>query len=139
MAFEEITWQLPAEAGRIADFRKMLRSYLGLRKVCEEDIHNVQMILGEACTNVVRHAYSSPDRTYQVKMRRAPGKLILEVTDEGVGFDCANPKSRCLENSCGMGLVIIKQLANRADIESRFGLGTRLRIEYALQGTDTTH
>ena len=73
----------------------------------------------EACTNVARHARAS---RVSVHLHAAGDQAVLEVRDDGVGFDVGDAARR------GIGLLGITERAalagGRAVIESRPGAGT---------------
>jgi signal transduction histidine kinase len=48
-----------------------------LRRICQEALHNV-----------VKHASA---RTVRVRLREQKGELVLEVADDGAGFDATDP------------------------------------------------
>jgi len=81
-------------------------------------------IVQEALTNIVRHAGAT-----QVTMTFAPGPdgLVLEVADDGTGFDPAKRSS-----SFGFGLMGIREraeaLAGKAEILTEQGKGSCIRV-----------
>ena len=79
-------------------------------------------IVQEALSNVTRHARASHVRLY-VGQRDAEGPLVLEIQDDGQGFEAAQVHT-------GMGLVNIRQrvvgLGGQLTIESAPGQGTRV-------------
>jgi signal transduction histidine kinase len=83
-------------------------------------------IVQEALNNVVKHAQT--DRA-AVMLRPDNGRLILEITDQGVGFDPNTP-------GAGRGSLGLASMRERAEmmgggltVTSRPGQGVRLRIE----------
>jgi signal transduction histidine kinase len=86
-------------------------------------------VLQEALSNAAKHAGA---RRCKVTLRGLPDALILEVSDDGRGFDAgAAPQSQRL------GLVTmqerLKLLDGDLEIESRLGAGTRVRAHVPLQ------
>ena len=69
------------------------------------------VVLNELMQNAVDHAFPSDgqrprDGRVQVRLRRAPDELRVDVVDNGVGLD----PSFSLESSKGLGLSIVQAL-----------------------------
>ena len=79
-------------------------------------------VVQESLANVTRHARA---RRATIRLSRSPGRLAVEVEDDGVGFE---PEARS-----GLGLCGIKERAaaagGTAEIVSGRGRGTRVRVE----------
>ena len=77
----------------------------------------------EALHNALRHADPG---LVSVTLRNAGGKLVLEVSDDGAGFDPEAPSRR-------FGLVSMRDRARaaggRLTVRSRLGAGTTVRLE----------
>jgi signal transduction histidine kinase len=80
----------------------------------------------EALQNAIRHA--APGRL-GVRLARRHGRLVLEVADDGAGFDPADPELR----SRRLGLTSMEERAQRLggslEIRSTPGAGTTVRLE----------
>jgi signal transduction histidine kinase len=80
----------------------------------------------EALQNAIRHA--APQRL-GLRLARHDGRLELEVTDDGAGFDPAEPELR----SRRLGLTSMEERAQRLggtlEIRSAPGTGTTVRLE----------
>jgi serine/threonine-protein kinase RsbW len=63
-----------------------------------------------------------------------PDRLVIEVTDEGEGFDPAAAEGQPAELSeGGLGIAIIRAIADEVEIGTQpGGRGSRLRFEKAL-------
>jgi signal transduction histidine kinase/ligand-binding sensor domain-containing protein len=83
---------------------------------------NVYRLVQEALSNAVRHADAS---RIEVESRRQGRKWVVEVRDDGCGFEADRASSR------GLGLQIMRYRANRIggwlDVDSQPGVGTRVR------------
>jgi signal transduction histidine kinase len=86
----------------------------------------VLRVAQEALANAVRHAGAE---RVGVRLARANGGVVLEVTDDGVGFDPADPELR----SRHLGLTSMEEragrLGGRFELTSERGAGTRVRLE----------
>ena len=86
----------------------------------------VLRIAQEALQNVIKHAGASRVR---VRLHGGDGRLVLEVEDDGGGFERATPGLR----SRSLGLTSMEERAQRAggtlEITSTPGVGTSVRLE----------
>ena len=82
-------------------------------------------IAQEALANALRHAGA---RRIEVRLGRQEGALVLEVADDGSGFDPADPELR----SRHLGLTSMEERAGRTggrlEIRSAAGAGTTVRL-----------
>ncbi len=85
-------------------------------------------IIQEALTNVAKHASASWCRVSLVGMS---GRLLLEIADDGVGFE--RSESGPARSARGLGLVSMReravQLGGTLAIHSGAGQGTRIVVE----------
>ena len=84
----------------------------------EDEIHEIQLVLQEACINVIRHSgskcYLDPVR---VVFAFEPDRMIVEVFDRGKGFDpdaVPPPDAEGLQEG-GYGVFIMKQAMDRVE------------------------
>lgn len=81
----------------------------------------------EAVHNALRH---SGAKTIEVRLARRAGVLVLDVTDDGSGFEVGGPPGR------GLGLASMGERAQAAggtlSVTSEPGRGTRVRMEVTL-------
>ncbi len=87
---------------------------------------SIYRIIQEALTNVSRHAFAS---RVQVSLLQQDGEIVLEVRDDGRGFQAA-------EKQRSYGLLGIKErvhiLGGKVKIDSKAGSGTLLRVNIPL-------
>ena len=69
----------------IRDFVSNKASAAGLIK---EDIENIMLAVDEACTNIIKHAYSSyPDGEIIIKLEFNSEKILISIIDHGGIFN----------------------------------------------------
>jgi serine/threonine-protein kinase RsbW len=126
---------IPARAEYITLCRLALTGIGRLRELSDELLADLKLALTEAASNSVRHAYGDKgvgvvDILYQL----FPDRLVIEVTDEGEGFDPAEAEGNAEELSeGGLGIAIIRAIADEVEIGAQpGGKGSRLRFEKAL-------
>lgn len=112
-----LTWDLPAEATHVVLSRRTARMLLEHHGVLDDDIDAVELILGEMCTNVVRHAYDNHAGRYSVELSLDDNRLKIRVTDQGRGFDGNGRRVPEFTEAGGMGLFLMSQFADRVDIQ----------------------
>jgi serine/threonine-protein kinase RsbW len=122
---------IPARPEYITLGRLALHAIAGLRPVSDETLHDLKLALTEACTNSVRHAYEGGRvGNVEIVYKLEPDRLIVEVGDEGAGFelaDRAGDGNGDLEEG-GLGIAIIRALADEVEIGPREEGGSRLRF-----------
>ena len=121
---------IPAKAEYIALGRLALTGIAGLRPLTEETLGDLKLALTEACTNSVKHAYSGGNGgrvgiTYELYADR----LEVEVVDDGEGFrhHVSTSDGEVIGES-GLGLAIIRAVADDVEIGDRDGGGASLRF-----------
>lgn len=77
----------PRESLSIPVMRRVLGDTLGRLGLDEECISDLLLAVTEACTNVLRHA--GPGHRYDVIAQVGRSRVVLEVVDNGRGFDPA--------------------------------------------------
>src|SRR6266480_3934495 len=122
---------IPAKAEYITLCRLALAGISHLRPVPDETLHDLKLALTEACTNSVRHAYENGrEGNVEIVYELEPDRLVIEVGDEGAGFellDDSNGHEGELEEG-GLGIEIIRALADEVEIGPREEGGSRLRF-----------
>jgi len=88
----------------------------------------------QALTNVARHAHA---RHVQIQLRGRPGRVELEVSDDGKGFDVPSERARAMTEG-SLGLLGMQERAllagSRLSIESGADRGTTVRVTFQLPG-----
>lgn len=130
-----IRLSIPARAEYITLCRLALTGIGRVRELSEDVLADLKLALTEAASNSVRHAYTDGgvgrvDIAYEV----LPDRLVIEVTDEGGGFDPTPSRATSGDLSeGGLGIAIIRAIADAVEIgASPNGKGSRLRFEKAL-------
>jgi anti-sigma regulatory factor (Ser/Thr protein kinase) len=123
---------LPDDAASVPLCRRVTRTILEELKIVPERRYEIELALGEAATNVVRHAYPHPGHQYHVQVEISDEALRLTVTDEGQGFVRDTVPAPEEEQLGGRGVQLIEQIADVAWFECIKGQGTKLVAEFAL-------
>ena len=121
---------IPARPEYITLGRLALTALAGVRPVPDETLYDLKLALTEACTNSVRHAYENGrEGNVDIVYELQPDRLVIEVGDEGSGFEPVetNGGGDELEEG-GLGIEIIRALADEVEIGPRDEGGSRLRF-----------
>ena len=111
--------------------RKLLYAAARIRGAPEQDARDIELAVGEALTNVRRHAYQDGIGPAEVAIDCHDSGLTVIVRDWGIaGAPPAVPGSLSLESdSGGRGLYLISRLMQRVEIlQNAEGWGVTLRM-----------
>lgn len=127
---------IPARPEYITLCRLALTGIARVRDLSDEVLADLKLALTEAASNSVRHAYAGDDHAgvVEISYQLHPDRLVIEVTDEGEGFEPADAEGLPDELSeGGLGIAIIRAIADDVEIGKQpGGKGSRLRFEKTL-------
>jgi serine/threonine-protein kinase RsbW len=121
---------IPAKAEYITLGRLALTALSRVRPLSEETLNDLKLALTEACTNSVRHAYPDGRGTVEILYELGPDRLVVEVSDDGEGFspdELEHDGDGDLSEG-GLGIAIIRAVADEVEIGERESGGSRLRF-----------
>jgi len=96
-----------------------------------EALGDLKLALTEACTNSVRHAYVGDAGVVDILYELHDDRIVVEVADEGDGFDpatLAGHDEPDVLSEGGLGIAIIDALADELEIRERAHGGSSLRF-----------
>jgi serine/threonine-protein kinase RsbW len=122
------------------DNLELIRYFVG--KVAEhvgfdaDEVGKIELAVDEACTNVMKHAYSADtnDKTLDVAIQIDYQKLTLIVTDHGKGFDpmkvqTPNMKEYLAELRVGgLGIYLMRTLMDEVAYDIRPGISNQVKM-----------
>ena len=123
---------VPAVADNVAPIRHAVVDLAGEAGADDRVRTDLALAVGEACANVVVHAYPPGDvGPLIVHATVKERELVVTVVDQGQGMT-PRPDSPGL----GLGLPLIANLSDRLEIqEGPDGVGTQLEMVFALRRT----
>jgi anti-sigma regulatory factor (Ser/Thr protein kinase) len=123
---------LPAEPKSVAEAR---RAVIGALEGIAVDRDAIGVVVSEAVTNAVLHAYRDRDRPGMVRVSADLHEEGVEITvaDDGLGM-----RPRTDSPGVGLGLPLIADLADNV-IVSCTGSGTKLCAHFLLMGAAGPH
>ena len=120
--------------------RQVGRTFLEHHDCNTEDADDLEMIIGELCANVTRHARSK-EGYYRVMIEHHGDHITVVVADQGPGFcieevapvGSLRPDKGETMRYGGYGLQLVDSLADQMDIVSSEATGTTVRVRKCLR------
>ncbi|MFF5210945.1 ATP-binding protein [Streptosporangium sp. NPDC000396] len=126
-----IALRLPRDAASVPVIRQLLDSSLCTLGVEPQIRDDIQLMLSEACSNVIQHATPSDD--YMVSAELFRDRCVIKVVDAGDGFDFSVARAPSPTSEHGRGLLIMKALADDIRFVNRPEQGSIVCLEKALR------
>jgi anti-sigma regulatory factor (Ser/Thr protein kinase) len=130
---------LPEDGQYIKIVRLLSTTLLSYMKVTDDDVQDVEFVIGELCSNVTRHSHSSEGR-FLVSVDYFPEMVVIEVKDNGGGFSFRDVKpvgtvrvdEEGNERYGGFGLYLVKKMSDHLEFTRTEPMGTTVRAEKQL-------
>lgn len=127
---------LPDDGTYLRIARRIGSTLLDALGVTQQDIDDIEFVVGELCTNVIRHAKSSDGR-FRVNLGYCADKLTITVKDHGVGFSfkdvlpvgAPRPDSNGTVRIGGFGLALVERLSDHVEFRRTDHSGTTVTAE----------
>ncbi len=135
----KIALDVPEDEFYIAMIRQIGRTLVEHHDCIAADADDLEMIVGELCANVTRHARSE-EGCYYVALEHHGDHVVVVVTDQGQGFQgdkfapmgTLRPDKNNSVRYGGFGLHLVGKLADRIDIHPSAPTGTTVRVHKSL-------
>jgi anti-sigma regulatory factor (Ser/Thr protein kinase) len=129
--------QIPSRLEYLGLLAKLVEGLQGPLGLSDEEIFAASTALIEAGTNAIQHGGNLEHSPVRISLGAGDGLLVMEVRDDGHGFDLARIDIRSdhaadpeqIYNSRGRGIFIMRSLMD--DVTFNFGRdrGTSVRLE----------
>jgi len=134
-----LSLDLPEDTSYIRTTRLLSRCLLQDIKVNRATIDDVELIVTELCSNVIRHAQSK-ETHFLVTLEYYKPQVVITVTDTGEGFSQEDMPPVGSERTDfdggerfgGFGMVLLEGLSDKVDFTATDPHGTTVRVEKAL-------
>lgn len=126
-----IALRLPRDAASVPLIRQMLDGTLRSLGVDPQVRDDIELILTEACSNVVKHA--QPSDEYTVSAGVYDDLCVIKVVDTGGGFDPTAVLEPSLGSEHGRGLQIMRALADDIHFINKHENGAMVCLEKKLR------
>lgn len=136
--------ELPAACENLEHIRGFVSGIAGRMGFSEEQISQIELIVDEACCNVIKHAYknnTSPDNTIQMTIQKFVNKIEIVIADKGPGFDPATieqPDWKRYQKKMimgGLGLYLIKSFSDELQFSFQPGVRNEVKMVKFLRKT----
>jgi anti-sigma regulatory factor (Ser/Thr protein kinase) len=143
-AEEELRCSYPADPQAVCLARDEFAALAGRHGATGDQIAEIRLLMSEAVSNAVRHAYPDEPGPVYAMAAVSAGQVTMLVSDDGVG-----PRIRSCEPGAGWGWPLIAALSDQFTIRRRSNGGTELEMHlrigpdpgaspYALRGSDSS-
>ena len=129
VGMHEVRLTIPAKAEYVLLGRLALSGITRLRPLEDETVNDLKLAVTEACTNSVRHAYGDTSGSVDIVYELHDDRLVVEVSDDGTGFDPNRLEDSGELTEGGLGIAIIRALVDEFEVSERSdGRGSSLRF-----------
>jgi stage II sporulation protein AB (anti-sigma F factor) len=118
----------PAIADSVPRTRQALASFASSAGVTEEQLEGIKLVVSEAVSNAVLHAYDGDGGEIQVTAAVVPGELWILIADDGFGLRAEPSCNRGL----GLGLGWMAQFSDGLTLVTRSSGGLEVRLRFDL-------
>lgn len=127
----KMSLKLPSRLELIPEF--ILKILQGLKKeiqLTDEQVFQIRLVLEESLTNAIKHGNEhNQNLTVDVAVAMEDSRLMIEVKDQGKGFDYNNipdpTQKEKLFLTSGRGVFLIKKIMDEVNF---FDSGSRIRM-----------
>jgi serine/threonine-protein kinase RsbW len=139
---DKLLIQTPGHGSYLAYIRAIVGDLARKIGFDEGEAAKIEMAVDEACSNVVRHAYS-PDKKWcwqqrdpeiRLDIRLEGSRMVIEINDHGQRFDFANYRPARMEDHLremkpgGYGIPIMRNFMDDVQYSSDNQTGNTLRM-----------
>jgi len=133
-ATDSVAWAWPAEVPSVATARHAVDAWLRTLETPAPPLGDVALVVSEAVTNVVNHAYIGLDQgEVRVELSLNGSELALVVADDGTGL-----RPRPDSPGLGYGLALMVAVSKRFEAQTVEGSGTRLCAWFSRDAAEAT-
>ena len=129
----EITFKLslPRESGSVPIVRRLCRCSFNSLGIEDECSHDLELVVTEACTNVLKHASGQDE--YEVQVATSAETCDIQVKDTGKGFDHASHGQEEAHAGAegGRGIHLMRLLVDRLQFVSADS-GTMVHLQKSI-------
>ena len=131
MSCEKDTLVIKSRLDQIARARSWIAEKAQAAGFSPDEIFALKLVVSEACTNIIRHAYEgAEDKDIILSASIEGDKLLLTIRDFGKKFDLSryNPPDLERPSESGYGVYLIMELMDEVEYDTSPPEGTILRM-----------
>lgn len=120
---------VPCDIGALGAVRDRVSAWVSELDFEDSAVFDLKVALGEALANALRHgACQAGESNVLVRVIAYPDRVVVEVEDNGPGFDGTPRDSRDLYAPSGRGVMFMKALTDRVEFAAADSGGTLVRL-----------
>jgi stage II sporulation protein AB (anti-sigma F factor) len=127
-AIASLNQSYPASPASVPRARKAVSAFAAQAGVDGDQLEGVRLVVSEAVSNAVLHAYDDRHGQIQVTAAVVPGELWVLIADEGHGLRAERTENRGL----GLGLGWMAQFSDGLTLLTRSSGGLEVRLRFDL-------
>jgi anti-sigma regulatory factor (Ser/Thr protein kinase) len=115
----------------VSEVRRWLEGLTAQAGFNEEDIGSLKLVVSEACSNIIRHAYKGEDgHDIVISACIDDEKLALNIRDFGTKIDLSKYEKPSLgePQEGGYGIFLMHTLMDSVEYDTSAEVGTTLRL-----------
>jgi len=122
--------EVPPDVNHLSAVREEVSELVTPLGFSDAAVFDIKVALGEALANALRHGKpSSGEVSVSLGIDAYRDRVVMEVTDNGRGFDGVSPGADDLYAPGGRGIMFMHALMDRVEFASASGGGTVVRLE----------
>ena len=119
------TIRMPARTDALSDVRETVCRVVGQLDMADSSLFDIKVALGEALANAVRHGSpAGAENTVTIDVEGYKDRVVLRVSDMGVGFDGIHDGEKDVYAAGGRGVLFMRALMDRVEFERAPSGGT---------------
>ncbi len=134
-----VSLDLPGDGAFLRIARRLGRGLLEDLNVTDDDVSDIEFVVGELCSNVIRHAQVSNGR-FKVILEYHADKVVILVKDTGIGFSFKDvqavgterPDTNGQTRVGGFGLDMVRLISDHLEFHRSDDHGTTVEAVKAL-------
>ncbi len=91
----------------------------------DRDSRRFELVVEEACVNVIEHAFEGEIKSFDIVIERRPGQVVVGVEDQGLPFDYKKYESG---QESGLGIILMKAFADEVHFLNLGRRGKRVEL-----------
>lgn len=134
----EYQLRIPSETDNLELIREFVAKVAEKVGFPSDDVGKIELACDEACTNVMKHAYTSGQKngkeSLDILIQIDYEKFTLIVTDHGKGFDPGSVKMPNMKEYLaqlkvgGLGIYLMKTLMDEVDYHIQPGVSNQVKM-----------
>ena len=130
--------EIPADENNLSEVRDFIADICLRAGFSKRETNNTKLAMDEACTNIIKHAYSGVGGDIRIDVQAEPGKVEINVFDRGIPFDWGGVEDPDLEQYVeigkkgGLGIFLMNRLMDDLDYHASEA-GNRLYMAKSVQ------